>query len=493
MPPNNNVLGQDPLLVDPENGNYQVQFGTAAEDYGCQIFGESRQSYSPSLLPVSSAYRDTLYVGGVISESTDWNAQTVLITDDVLVESEAILSIQPGTNVIFEDYYKLQIQGTLLAEGTADERISFSPLYGFLFAADSSAAGAWGGIYFENETAAMPTSRISFCVIENAKALEASQSEFNTRAGGAIRAYDYSDLIISNNIIRNNLAFTAGAIFCYKNSNPIIFGNLIHSNYALENVAAIYCGYSYPRIYNNTIVDNFIDNQDPYVETCAVKSFLSKPQIYNNIIRDNDANIPYIHQQMWEAKEFYTHTNNIQDLIWENGNLDQDPEFIADGEWEYLLDPLSICVDNGTDALEYLAETDLLGNPRIIGGSIDMGCFEASPTSAEAEIYLPEIIARNYPNPINLSAVNEAKYIANVKIELSGMTRGISPEKLKIYNLKGQLVRNIDLSQKNTINWDVRDEFGNFVSAGVYLYQIKIIERSSKKQVSVMGKIAVIK
>ena len=92
--------------------------------------------------------------------------------------------------------------------------------------------------------------------------------------------------------------------------------------------------------------------------------------------------------------------SNIQGGYGSEGNIDADPCFVDPGYWDangfwidgdYHLLPESLCIDAGDP--DYIAEpneTDLDGNPRVMGGRIDMGAYEA-PIFAEARI-LPQTI-----------------------------------------------------------------------------------------------------
>ena len=84
-------------------------------------------------------------------------------------------------------------------------------------------------------------------------------------------------------------------------------------------------------------------------------------------------------------------------LTWGAGNLDDDPRFLARGQWdpngtpEDALDDLwldddyqlrgdSPCVDAGDPGLVVDPdETDLNGQPRLVGARIDMGAYEYEP------------------------------------------------------------------------------------------------------------------
>lgn len=75
-------------------------------------------------------------------------------------------------------------------------------------------------------------------------------------------------------------------------------------------------------------------------------------------------------------------------------------------------------------------------------------------------------LSQNYPNPFNL----------NTQIEYS------VPEpanvRIVIYNINGEIVRNLLNTHLNPgfhfINWDGRDDKGNIVGSGIYLYQMQI-------------------
>jgi predicted outer membrane repeat protein len=77
------------------------------------------------------------------------------------------------------------------------------------------------------------------------------------------------------------------------------------------------------------------------------------------------------------------------------GNIAADPLFVNEDSQDYHLLPTSPCIDAGDP--NYIAEpneTDLDGNPRIIGGRIDIGAYE-SPLQAKARIV---------PHTINLAS-----------------------------------------------------------------------------------------
>jgi hypothetical protein len=90
-------------------------------------------------------------------------------------------------------------------------------------------------------------------------------------------------------------------------------------------------------------------------------------------------------------------------------------------------------------------------------------------------------LAQNYPNPFNPITV-----IRFTVHEQRKRSNDLIPTSLRIYNIKGQLVRYlVDESKKPgryVITWNGKDENGNPVSSGVYFYQLKVGERKVTKK-----------
>ena len=167
--PNNNVIGEDPQLTDPENGDFRPLPGSPATAYGCRTFptdrpGDGRGGPTPDAInAVSSAVVNaaasdtitdtisagqgvvgvttradrTIEVSGSIDEDTTWDVDTVRVVGDVLIEDGVTLSIDPGVQVVFDGHHGLFVQGTLLAIGTADNLIRMTSSDPAAFAIDS--------------------------------------------------------------------------------------------------------------------------------------------------------------------------------------------------------------------------------------------------------------------------------------------------------------------------------------------------------------------
>lgn len=388
--------------MDPENGDYRVVPDSPAQGYGCQTFRRvarpAATSAQTSPTPPGSEHRDEIEVSGSITEDTMWDFDTVRVVGDLLIEDGVTLTVLPGVLVEFQDYYRLEVAGTLWAVGEPGARIVFTTDDPQSFAVDESQEGCWNGIRFIDTNASNAPSRLEQCVIEYSKAV--GDTGAYSYGGGAISVVDYSGLDVVNCDIRNNVADYGGAVFLYRHGNPLMAGNLIVDNHCLQNAAAVYSAYSYPRLVNNTITGNRIHNLDnPYLESCAILSFIGKPGPANNILRGNDPDIVYSHSQIQNGKAHYTHYNNIENGDTSGDNIDVDPAFVDPGAGDFRLAGGSRCIDAADNAaLPADLTTDLDGNARRVddpdtddtgqgdGPIVDIGAYEYQPEDCPADV-----------------------------------------------------------------------------------------------------------
>ena len=332
--------------------------------------------------------RDEITVSGSITEDTVWSADKVNVVGDITVEDTVTLSIEPGVLVEFHDYYKLEVLGRVLAVGTPGAPIVFTTDEPQKFAIDGSHTGCWNGIRFHDTPETNGESRIEHCVLEYGKATSFPKDSHYPYGGGALSACNFSKLVVAKCLIRYNVAHYGGGLFFYHNACPRITDNVIIDNHSLDNASAVYCAYSYPVLTNNTIVNNTIHNSDdPYIDSCAVLSFLAKPQLANNIIRDNDPEFVYLHKQLWNEKSYYTRCNNIEDYEEVGGNIDTDPLFVNAADSDYHLTFDSPCRDSGDSSAAFGSADAAFGSADAAFGSADaaLGSADAALGSADFE------------------------------------------------------------------------------------------------------------
>ncbi|HIJ52270.1 MAG TPA: right-handed parallel beta-helix repeat-containing protein [Planctomycetes bacterium] len=198
--------------------------------------------------------------------------------------------------------------------------------------ANSASIFGGGGIYLNGSS---PT--IKNCIISGNAAPE----------GGAIYSHNAGNPLISNCTISTNTASnSAGAIYCYKSSNLMISHSILWGNTAP----------SAPEI----LVGNLGAATSIRISYCDIQGGQT------SVILDNECTVD-----------------------WGQGNIDIAPQFVDPGyidnnghyvEGDYHLLDGSPCIDAGDSGfVAKPGETDIDGNPRILGEKIDLGGDEFVP------------------------------------------------------------------------------------------------------------------
>jgi len=102
--------------------------------------------------------------------------------------------------------------------------------------------------------------------------------------------------------------------------------------------------------------------------------------VFNNIIWGNSGEPGADVWSGGSGEERIFSNNDANDIfgVWDvfTNNLDIDPQFVDSTNGNYHLVSGSPCIGAGTTNAPSLPLTDLDGNPRIVGGNVDMGCYE---------------------------------------------------------------------------------------------------------------------
>ena len=184
--------------------------------------------------------------------------------------------------------------------------------------------------------------------------------------------------------------------------------------------------------------------------------------ISHSLIKGGQDNIGYIPPH---------HAN----LVWQEGNIDQNPMFnLTSNEHPYSLTSESPCIDAGTldlpEGIE-LPETDLAGNPRVYGETIDMGAYEYQEVSVqEPEAEAVDFDINVYPNPVIFD--NDK---SNCKIWFEVPKAGNI--EIAIFNLKGQKIKTFSkvyrVKGSEKLIWNGKDDYNKQVPSGNYFIRIE--------------------
>jgi hypothetical protein len=353
------------------------------------------------------------------------------------------LYVEPGVKVALRGPYTIDVKGTVLAEGTADQGILFT---------HSNPLKEWNSITYDTPNDP-EESRFEYCTFEYSHSLK--YSPYNS--GGVFAIRDFDEIVFRNSTFRynsvdqpgglppsggaiglwgasplidscrfyDNSAEYGGAIICYMNSDPEIRYSLFHSNQATIEAGAIVifedCA---PQLINNTITGNHagIAGGGVSLYECAADSII----FINNIIYGNSCAEGEPGQQVGLTSDNNIASFNYNDIeggfegfgpnghayiYYASSNIDEDPLFCEPESFYYYLSDDSPCRNAGSGG-HYIGalpwDSACLGAPS----------FTPEPLRTESELTI-------YPNPSfqgNVTVAFEVKTSGQVRLEIYNLT-----------------------------------------------------------------------
>ncbi len=252
--PNGTVAKFDPDVAPDGSGTAYSSWATDFTGSGFLVnatYTGDTTKYDTTTFDVNPASPGN-QVGGHISSDTTWyyvNSPYIVI-DNVTVDPGVTLTVEAGVVVEFNNLTKLDVQGTLITEGTSTNYTTFTSNN------TAPAPGDWMGIYFNGSGST--DSILTFSRVEY------------TYYGIYI---DDSSPTIIKNIIRD--VFRDG-IYGYNTSAYIAYNTITAISYDFASNTGIRIGpYSNPLVYQNVITD---------VEEYGIKLSYSTATIDGNLI-----------------------------------------------------------------------------------------------------------------------------------------------------------------------------------------------------------------
>jgi hypothetical protein len=195
---------------------------------------------SPLVMGVFPVHADT-EVGGPIYSDTTWTISNspyhVIASIDIL--ADVTLTIEPGVTIFLSSGVKIQVNGKLVARGTPDKLITFTP-----------SNGNWGNIQFTSTAVTTQVdsngnyvsgSVLQYCILEKG----------GVNSDSFIEAYS---ILIDHCIVRNSSArgiYNVGSASALSwTTNNIVSSHSVKSNY---NAAGIYTE-------NGVVSNNYVNN-----------------------------------------------------------------------------------------------------------------------------------------------------------------------------------------------------------------------------------------
>lgn len=197
------------------------------------------------------AQAQTTIQGGIVSGLWTKSASPYIIRGSLLIPNDSTLTIEPGVVVDFRGQFKLNIQGRLVAKGTAGDSIYFTtsvpqpaipPIV-----PDPNDSSHWTGIELIVVANTNDSTKMEYCVIEFVRGK-------NFGSSPALSVDNYSKLLVANcRFSRNGDGYNGTTIYLYNGASPHIVNSTISYNRA-TGITADYGSYAY--IAGNRIVNN---------------------------------------------------------------------------------------------------------------------------------------------------------------------------------------------------------------------------------------------
>ena len=330
------------------------------------------------------------FVDTVISQNLDWyKGKPIVIMKNALVDKNVTLTIHEGTRVYVHADSRLFVEGTLKVKGTKTDSVVFQgDRLDRDYFGKFCCPGEWGGIYFTSNS---KDNELNWTVIKNAgNSTRLGNSSFYPAAiqlnGDSLSTG--TQLRITNTIIQNSigygiLSFTGSLKMqnclihdCGAQALAIVQGgkyeidNCNFINYAPKFVSHI----NEPTV---AVLNYFEISNTQYVVGNLIASFRNC-LIYGTLENEFFANKKDEALYNVTIDHCLIKTKDIPPAFVINSasQFNQDPLFEDHTKLNFRVKDGSPLIDAGTEISLNPLTTDLDGESRIKGATIDVGCYE---------------------------------------------------------------------------------------------------------------------
>ena len=389
----NGNIRSDPLLADTEYGNVHIQPTSPCKDAGTDKDLSSNPLPLPStdmdgqprvqgtMVDIGADETDGMlwspgpYVivrvatdGDDSRDGSDWSLAKRTVQTAIEAASAAggdvwVKAGEYGERITIWPYARIYggFAGTETERSARDFAANVTTLSGqqsgsVVMVRTGRAASALSGFTIQGGTGTMVASVLKgggvFCSLLSSPTISNNIVKSNTAAGGQGGGV-YSDTAspsILDSVLTGNSATNGGAIAC-SGGAPLIVNNTIVNNTAATNGGAMYfIGSSSPTTANNIVALN----------TFGIWRSGGTPTVKNNDVWQNTG---------------YNYYGWSIDPTGSNGNISQDPQFVAPGDIH--IGPDSPCLDAGSDDVAPTAgRLDIDAQDRKYGLHVEIGADE---------------------------------------------------------------------------------------------------------------------
>ncbi len=461
---------ENPSFTYTEAGDYDITLHIVSNS------GEEDTRNVPGYIHVAESSNVSGNVNGTWVNTNN----PYVITGDLTVAPGFHLNIEPGVEILVADGAKLEINGLINAGTLGEDPVVFHSETG------------WEGLRIKDSS---ENNHLYNCVIKNAtiSALQIENSvvdvsgceiaENNTTSKAAVEFTTANMVTFSKNWVHNNTSLNNFAGIVCTNSTPIIINNVIVNNTGNLGILA-FKNESDVTFNNNTIAKNWVTSA---TSGANVFIFNSDVTSLNNILYNSGVEVNLI------SGSFTANYCDIAGGADGEGNIDANPMFsnptatpgattdATNAEW-FLLEG-SPCIDTASPSNIYNDPEDptnagyalfpamgtTAGDMGAFGGAAPAGWVGNDDPSTNAPVN--NFTVKNYPNPFNPQTT------------ISFTLKNNSDVSVDIYNIKGQIVRNLAKKSmkagEHNIVWNGKDDNNKIQASGIYFVRINSGNESS--------------
>lgn len=410
-------------------------------------------------------------VSGYINQNTTWTKANspYIITGNTLIDSNATLTIEPGTIIKFDEYKMVYLDGMLKMQGTATDNI-------FVTTNAKYPRAVTSGFAVRNNKST-DTLRYEYC---HFKYIGSGVSVEGMAAVVSNCLFEYCSEGIYNGKGARSYTHISNCRFNYCNAATFTNGATVFTNNIVTNGKS-YGYYANTWNVNNTCNNNVFYNSEKAITKCtnvtnnvisynknygiSLCTYVSNNQIWNNgygVINDWGVTM-YLYQNSIEYNKTgifsIDSSHHIHNNCIAHNNINMDHlrviVNVADNYW------------GETDSVKIAATINDYWDDFVSGEAKFMPFLQASDSGCASSLTIPDTTV-NYPTEIgNIENKGNIKVFPNpASNTLTIQSGNYTIKDICIYNLTGYMVIHQSTNQRE-VKMDISS-----LPGGIYLYTI---------------------